>query len=237
MKRMVSVMNDNNELQMDDSTQYIYDEVIFDNPVLDPSSPSDLITGINKALELDSAPIFADGLAKRLTELGVDCTKDDTDIMLNEVKRRYKQLLGKPCPRTVTEWIKGTTPGVTSRSNHYDLCYALEMDLNQVNVFFQKYFLAIPFNVKSRVDAVYFYCFAHKKPYSTAVKMLSDSSGFVRQENAHTATSRIVQAIMETDDDEEFMAYLSTHCYGNEQQFQLARQIINGDIGYAQLDL
>lgn len=84
-------MNDNDELPRDDSTQYIYDEVIFGEPVLDPSSPEDLINGINKALELDAEPIFADGLAKRLCELGAACAKDDTDIMLTEVKRRFKR--------------------------------------------------------------------------------------------------------------------------------------------------
>ncbi|MBQ1902888.1 MAG: hypothetical protein II168_00830, partial [Ruminococcus sp.] len=99
-------------------------------------------------------------------------------------------------------------------------------------VFFQKYYLTIPFNVKDRVDAVYLYCFAHKKPYADAVRFLSHSKGFVTQENAHTHTSQIKQTILETDDDEKFLEYLSAHCYGNEQQFQLARQIINEDIGY-----
>lgn len=223
-------MNDNNELPRDDSTQYIYDEMILDNPVLDPSSPSDLITGINKALELDSAPIFLEGLAKRLCELGTICTKDDKQIMLAEVKRRFRQLLGKNCPKAVEKWLQGTPPGVTSRCNHYDLCYALEMDLKQVRVFFQKYYLTIPFNVKDRVDAVYLYCFAHKKPYADAVRFLSHSKCFVTQENAHTHTSQIEQTILETDDDDKFIEYLSAHCYNNEQQFQMARELINNDI-------
>ena len=230
MKRRLSAMNDNNELPRDDSTQYIYDEMILDNPVLNPSSPSDLITGINKALELDSQPIFLEGLAKRLTKLGVVCTKDDTDIMLAEVKRRFKQLLGKDCPKAVTNWIKGTPPGVTNRCNQYDLCYALEMNEQQVHIFFEKYYLSIPFNVKSREDAVYFYCFVHKKPYSKVTKMLEASSGFVPQENAHTHTSQIARTIRETDDDDKFIEYLSAHCYNNEQQFQMARELINNDI-------
>ena len=232
MKRRLSAMNDNNELPRDDSTQYIYDEMILDNPVLNPSSPSDLITGINKALELDSQPIFLEGLAKRLCELGTICTKDDKQIMLAEVKRRFKQLLGKSCPKAVTNWIKGTPPGVTNRCNQYDLCYALEMNEQQVHIFFEKYYLSIPFNVKSRIDAVYFYCFVHQKPYSAVTKMLEASSGFVPQENAHTHTSQIARTIRETDDDDKFLGYLSAHCYGSEQQFQLARQIINEDIGY-----
>ena len=223
-------MNENNELPRGDSTEYIYDDIFSGDPVFDPSSPQDLIDGINKALELNSQPIFADGLAKRLTELNIVCTKDDTDIMIAEVKRRFKQLLGKDCPKAVTNWIKGTPPGVTNRCNQYDLCYALEMNDQQVHIFFEKYFLTIPFNVKSREDAVYFYCFVHKKPYSTVTKMLEASSGFVPQENAHTHTSQIARTIRETDDDDRFMEYLSKHCYGNKQQFQLARQCINREI-------
>lgn len=223
-------MNENNELPRGDSTEYIYDDIFSGDPVFNPSSPQDLIDGINKALELDSQPIFLEGLAKRLCELGTICTKDDKQIMLAEVKRRFKQLLGKSCPKAIESWVKGTPPGVTSRCNHYDLCYALEMDLIQVRVFFQKYYLTIPFNVKDRVDAVYLYCFAHKKPYADAVRFLSHSKGFVAQENAHTHTSQIEQTILETDDDDKFIEYLSAHCYNNEQQFQMARELINNDI-------
>ena len=223
-------MNENNELPRGDSTEYIYDDIFSGDPVFDPSSPQDLIDGINKALELDSQPIFLEGLAKRLCELGTICTKDDKQIMLAEVKRRFKQLLGKDCPKAVTNWIKGTPPGVTNRCNQYDLCYALEMNDQQVHIFFEKYFLTIPFNVKSREDAVYFYCFVHKKPYSTVTKMLEASSGFVPQENAHTHTSQIARTIRETDDDDKFIEYLSAHCYNNEQQFQMARELINNDI-------
>ena len=104
------------------------------------------------------------------------------------------------------------------------------MNDQQVHIFFEKYYLSIPFNVKSREDAVYFYCFVHKKPYSTVTKMLEASSGFVPQENAHTHTSQIARTIRETDDDDKFIEYLSAHCYNNEQQFQMARELINNDI-------
>ena len=70
------------------------------------------------------------------------------------------------------EWIKGTTPGVTNRRNHYDLCYALEMDFQQTAVFFQKHYLTMPFNVKSSVDAVFMYALYHKKSYSAVTERL-----------------------------------------------------------------
>ena len=222
-------MFDDKELERDEKTEFVFSDICR-GPVYDPSSAEDMIEGINQAIELDSQPLFQEGLSRRLTELGMPCTENDTELMLGEVKRRYKELLGKSCPKAVENWVKGTTPGITNRCNNFDLCYALEMNYEQVYVFFQKFFLTIPFNVKSREDAVYLYCFYHHKPYDTVVKMLADSDTFVPQENAHTATSQIATMIQSTDDDDRFMEYLSKHCYGNKQQFQLARQSINQEI-------
>jgi hypothetical protein len=150
--------------------------------------------------------------------------------MLSEVRQRYKSVLGKSCPRTVQEWCKGTTPGITNRRNNYDICYALEMDYRQTAVFFQKHYLTMPFNVKSSVDAVFMYALYHKKPYSDVTELLEKSKSFVSQENAHTSTSQILAMILDIDDDEKFLRYLSEHCYDNEQQFQLARKLINDEI-------
>ncbi len=217
------------EIARDEYTEYIYDQTCFGVPVM-PDTADDVTEGIERAMELEARPVFLEGLSARLTQLGADCTCNDADIMLAEVKRRYKTVLGKPCPRTVQEWIKGTIPGITNRLNNYDLCYALEMDLMQTAVFFRKHFLTLPFNVKSKVDAVFLYCLNRKKPYADVQRMLDGTQGFVSQENAHTATSRIFSEIMSIDDDEKFLRYLSEHCYDNEQQFQLARSIINREI-------
>lgn len=222
-------MTTSKDLPRDEYTEYIYDLTCFGEPA-DPESAEDIAAGIKRALEIDARPVFLEGLSSRLTQLGTPCTADNTEPMLAEVKRRYKDILGFSCPRTVQEWIKGTTPGVTNRRNNYDLCFALEMDFRQTAVFFQKHFLTMPFNAKARVDAVFMYCLYHGKPYSAAAEMLEKSKGFVPQENAHTATSQIISAILGTDDDGKFMQYLSEHCYGNEQQFQLARGIINREL-------
>lgn len=214
------------ELQRDEYTEYIYDVTCFGDPV-NPENADDIVKGIERAKDLGKRPVFMEGVSARLNELGYACTAEDTGLILTEVKRRYKELLGFSCPRTVQEWIKGTAPGVTNRRNNYDLCYALEMDFQQTAVFFQKHYLTLPFNVKSSVDAVFMYALYHMKPYSDVTGLLEKSKGFVPQENAHTSTSQIAAMIFDIDDDEKFMQYLSEHCYDNEQQFQHARRMIN----------
>lgn len=222
-------MYDISELKRDEYTEYIFDKTCFGEPA-NSDNIKDIINGITLAIELENRPMFLEGLSARLTQLGVACTANDTNIMLSEIKRRYKNILGKPCPRTVQEWIKGTTPGITNRRNNYELCFALEMDFQKTAVFFQKHYLTLPFNVKSKVDAVFMYALYHKKSYSEIAKMLSESKGFVSQENVHTSTSQIITTILNVDDDDKFLKYLSEHCYDNEQQFQLARRICNDEI-------
>ena len=115
------------KLPRDEYTEYIYDKTYFGETV-NVQTFKNVISGINSDMEVENRPIFLEGLSARLTQLGIACTAHDTEIMLSEVKKRYKTILGKNCPRTVQEWCKGTTPDVTNRQNNYELCYALEMD-------------------------------------------------------------------------------------------------------------
>ena len=186
--------------------------------------PEDAAGIAARACEIDEQYDFHIGLSRRLNALGVSCTPDDRELMLEEVKRRYRSRLGISCPRTVQEWVRDTTPGTVNRRNNYELCMALELDFEGTADFFYRWFMTAPWCCKSRTDAVFLYCISHGRPYSAAARMLDEAQDFVPQEEAHTDTLTIFQTIVdEIDDDEQFMEYLSRHCYGNEQQFQIAR--------------
>ncbi len=224
------------KITFDEYTRTIFDKIYNANPIesdLDVDSEDEtnvVLEGINLALEVDSHSLFLEGLSERLTNLGTPCSNDDTKLMLSEVKRRYDEILGVKCPRTVQEWVKGTTPGITNRSNNYDLCYALEMDFRETCIFFQKHFLTLPFNAKSRVDAVYLYALYHNKPYSVVADLKEKVGEFEVQEVAHTNTSQIYSQIIQIDDDQKFVDYISRHCYDEKQQFQKARDIIRNEV-------
>ena len=217
------------ELSRGNYTEFIYDATCFGIPV-DPETAEDVAAGIQRAMELDERPLFLEGLSERLTELGAACSVSDSDLMLSEVKRRYKEILGKACPKSVQNWIRGTVPGITNRVNNYELCYALEMNFQQTAVFFQKHFLTLPFNVKSREDAVFCYCLYHQKPYAAAAELLQRSKDAVQQAEAHTDTAVILSSIMQIDNDDAFLEYLLHHCYGNQQMFQLARSTVLSEL-------
>ena len=204
----------------DEYTEYIYDEACFGEP-LDAQEPGDLTRGIELALKLDNDNAFLEGVCRRLNELG-----GDTAAMLECVKKRYRSVLGTACPRTVVEWMRGTTPGTVNRRNNYELCMALEMNYEETADFFRRSFLSLPFIAKSRVDAVFMYILYHGRSYADAARLLAASEGYELQDTAHTATSQIMRRIIETEDDEAFLTYLRAHCYGSAQQFLLAKEKI-----------
>ena len=200
--------------------------LMYETDLSQLGAPADAERIAARACELEEKSVFLKGLSERLNALGVRCAPEDKELMLEEVRKRYKSVLGITCPRTVAEWVRGTVPGNTSRRNNFELCLALEMDFEQTADFFRRYFLTLPWGCKSRVDAVFLYCIYHRRPYTAAVTMLEDSKGFVPREKAHTVTAQIFRTILSADDDESFLDYLSTHCYNNEQQFMTARNRI-----------
>ena len=204
-------------------TDIIYEDLCYGDIFYDDEFDLD---DIRIAVELDSRPIFVEGVISRLQHLGSNCGLSDTNAILAEIKQRYKERLGISCPRTVQEWIRGTTPGITERRNNYDLCYALDMGLQETAEFFLKYYLTIPFNYKDTTDAVFFYGLYHRKPYSVIVNLLDTAKSFEARDASQTETLQIGRHITEINSDDEFLDYLSQHCFNNEQQYQVARTLI-----------
>lgn len=212
-----------NDMERGELTDRAYEELchgtIWDGDEFDSED-------LQSVVDLGDRSDFVEGVARRLEQLGVDCAKDDTEVILAEVKRRYKERIGDNCPRTIQEWLRGTLPGVTNRVNNYNLCYALEMNIKETAEFFYKYYLTAPFYYKDKVDAIFFYCLHRQKPYLVIKKMLEEANGFEVAEQSGTKTLEIGRRIWEIEDDDAFMRYLSAHCYNNEQQYQAAREKI-----------
>lgn len=206
-----------------DLTDIVYEDLCYGDIFYEQELDLD---DIQVATDLDARPVFLEGVVLRLQYLGFQCDPSDKSTILTEIKRRYKEILGFPCPRTVQEWIKGTTPGVTERKNNYDLCYALEMDLNNTAEFFLKHYLTLPFNYKDTTDAIFFYCLYHRHPYSVVKQLLEATDAFDTQQTSHTATIQIGRQITAITSIDELLDYLSHHCYSNEQQYQVARKKI-----------
>lgn len=115
--------------------------------------------------DLATENIFLKGVYKFLNKLEGEWDQDNEQSIINFIKKKYRTK-GIPWEKTQIQWLKGIKEPSTKQSNKensYNFCYALDMDLKTTAEFMFKYFQVIPFNVKNRVDAIYFYCIKNKK--------------------------------------------------------------------------
>lgn len=218
-----------NYIELGNLTQVARDKILeFPFPTPDDDEAI-TIEDLQCALELEEHSTFPEGVAKRLQELGVDCTEEDTVLLAKEIKTRYKERIGEPDEstwKTLKKWINGQKTSVVNRETNYNLCYALNMDLKETETFFIKYFHSGAFNYKNAIDAIYFYCIHNSRPYSTVKKMLEISRSFDSTNSKQEGTAQIGAQIIEINDDDEFIWFLSEHCYNREQQYNRAKAAI-----------
>ena len=207
-----------------DQTEYVFDEFCYGDPFEVEDSID--IADIETAIALNERPVFLEGVIQRFSSMGLHFDLSNTDALIDEIKKRYKLRMGKPCPRTVIEWFRGTPPGVTNRRNNYELCYALEMNLQETAEFFQKCFLTIPFNYKDASDAVFFYCLLKNRDYTVICSMLKTVDELTESTVIETETQMHARNILSISDDDAFMQYIATHCYGDLQQYKTAKHKI-----------
>lgn len=207
-----------------EQTEHVFDAFCYGDPY--EVEDSVRIADIETAIALNDRPVFLEGVIRRFSALGLCYELTDTEAMITEIKMRYKHRLGKSCPRTVIEWFRGTPPSVTNRRNNYELCYALEMNLQETAEFFQKSFLTLPFNYKDASDAVFFYCLLNGRDYSVIDSMLKIVNETEMPSSSNTETQMHAQNILSISDDNAFIQYISKHCYSDSQQYKTAKERI-----------
>ena len=214
-------------------TELIFDEFCYGDPFTVDDSVD--LSDIETANTLNDRPIFLEGVIRRFSDMGLHFTLSDTEALIDEIKKRYKARMGKKCPRTVVEWFRGTPPGVTNRRNNYELCYALEMNLQETAEFFQKCFLTIPFNYKDASDAVFFYCLLKNRDYAIISSMLEAVEAVNESTAGETETQIHARNILSISDDAVFLEYLKKHCYSDSQQYKTAKRKISALIAEHQV--
>ena len=197
-------------------------ERIFYGELFDENK--DVLENIDFIIEMNSKNVFLEGITKRFDELNIEHDADSKTI-ISILNDKFKSVLGKELPRTIKEWVKGTPPGVTNRINLYDVCFALEMNIQETAEFFIKHYLNIPFNYKNREDAIFFYCILNKKDYATVNTFLQESNNFIELDIS-IDTVEIFKNIKSIKDDEKFMKYLKENCISKDHQYERARNII-----------
>ena len=221
------------------NTTLAMDKIYFEYPT---DWEAGLFDSTEYAMELDSRNPVLEGIVERLIQLGIQITCEDKKIITKELNNRYIAMgIEEGVPRTVKNWISGIPVNPAYRENLYNLCIALEMNVEQVRVFFLKNYMTIPFNYKDRIDAIYFYGISHGLSYLEILKLLNENE---IDEDSNSdffeSTKMIGNYIAEIDNVELFREYLRSNSYGKRKQYETASESIRvlsvENAGYAEIE-
>lgn len=197
------------------------DKIYFESP---ESWEEGLFDSTEYAMELDSRNPVLEGVCNRL---GINNT--EIKIIIKELNKRYRAIgIEEGVPKSVKNWLSGTPVNPAYRTNLYNLCLALELNLEETIEFFLKNYLTIPFNYKDRIDAIYFYGISNQLNYHTIKEMIIEFGDDDNQiTKSDEKTEMIGGNIAEIDDLEIFKEYLKQHTYSKKDQYNTAVKEIN----------
>lgn len=151
---------------------------------------------------------------------------DDEALAIKTSKQLFKERLHKTMPRTIVDWLKGQKPSVKNKRNNFELCYALGLDFEKTQLFFQTYFLCVAFNYKNQLDAIFAYSIKNKKDYAFIEECLDLVNKNKQTRISDTSTIEIEEQVLTINDDEVFKQYVLNHCIDRTQFFHRARNEI-----------
>ncbi len=79
--------------------------------------------------------------------------------------------------KKLREWLSGKTKSIRHRIDAIELCFVLNLDLEQATEFLNKTGFN-QLNVRDAEDAIYLYCILRQQPWSTAIKLISEYNEF-----------------------------------------------------------
>lgn len=160
---------------------------------------------------------FHEGLTELLKRIGYSGNLENPDTKAEYLISQLKNIHSTIEPETVYAWFHGThrpkvEPG--SRNRMYELCFALNLSVEQVTWFFEHIYHDRSFNCHTITEAVYYYCFLHQLPYDTAkeaIKTVNAAPDPVKNNGPKLHTQFIRTQINTFMSIEELTTYLSNN--------------------------
>jgi len=206
-------------------TEMAMGKIYFEDPM---AWEDELFESTEYAMELDRRNPVLEGILDRLSVLGHAFAKEDKKGIIKELNKRYRAMgLEEGVPKAVKNWLEGVPVNPAYRENLYNLCLALEMNTEQVRIFFLKNYMTIPFNYKDRIDAIYFFGISHNLSYVEIEQLLKEFESVEDDNVEMTANTKLIgNYIAEIDDIDIFREYLRNNSYSKKMQYETAAQSI-----------
>lgn len=120
---------------------------------------------------------FSAGLTELLQKNAYTGALDDNDAKTDYLYKKLKAINSTVSKSTIADWFNGKhRPKLVSNSRTlmYELCFALNIPINEVIWFFHHVYFDRGFNCHTIEEAVYYYCFLHNLSYNDAKSLISE---------------------------------------------------------------
>ncbi|MDE6053973.1 MAG: hypothetical protein K2G55_09475 [Lachnospiraceae bacterium] len=147
-------------------------DATYDYPSID-----DVDDAIDYLKNPDSFRSFDIGLIELLKKKGYTGDINDIKDLSEYLVSRLKNINSQIEKETVISWLNGThrpkiEPG--SRNKIYEICFALNLSLDETSWFFRHVYYDRAFNCHTIEEAVYYYSFLHNVTYAEAQKIIQE---------------------------------------------------------------
>ncbi len=167
--------------------------------------------------ELDEQQVFSDGLKQAIIKSGYMGSVDDRKALLKYIRNKFEvQGLDRYYIKdTLNNWLDGNPvdDSYLGRERVYNVCMALDMSLEETEVFFKKYYLQRPFNFRRADEIIYYYCIKNAKKYIDVQRILEKTKSYVEIDDpcstqSTIATEMINKEIDRIHNEEELIEYI-----------------------------
>lgn len=163
---------------------------------------------LNKGLKGKHVSFVIDFVCDKFAEHNIKITKKEKDNTRVDI----------------TNWLTKNPPNDSeqSRPNVYKLCFALDMDVEQTEIFFLKNYLCRPFNFKDYRETVYYFCLYTHRSYDDAIRLIAQVEALAdgAPEEKETRLIGIALQSKQIQTEPDFLSYMADHKYNEEQQRQ-----------------
>ena len=172
----------------------------------------------------DSFRSFGEGLTYMIQQKNPDA------VPINFLRNQMRAKGIVISDSTVRGWFeKGARPkrGIKSRETMYKLCFLLEMNMQETEVFFRKVFYDRPFNLRDVNEFVYCYCIRNGYDYKHACDLLEAVDKIEDSDEATVFSVMLINDIGDLKSDEEVIQYIRGHSHSFFKKGESAKEVLN----------
>jgi len=171
---------------------------------------------------------FGEGL-KLLTRkyMPASCNETEENFLKNKAAEAGIELTRN----TVKNWYKGTRPkkGEQSREHMYKIGFALGMNIDDTVYLFKNIYLDKPFNMRSYVEFIYFYCINNGYDYKHARALIEavEPESLRKEKDLTVYTEIITNTAKVLSSDDEVLEFIFSHRHNFQINNRSAERVLN----------